>query len=136
MEQEARDTAGGEGSGGEEDEGEEIGGDDTEENATEEELLGPNCPVLVGPSEDGGLMVNPRLKINQSGHDYLRQWGIAVDESGKLLYIGEEDGGNEDLTSESDVADLTTDDDQNPTTTHKTCDNGDSQDMSHGLMSG
>ena len=83
MEQEARDTAAGKGSGGEENKGEEVGGGDTEESTTEEELLGPNCPMLVGPSEDGGLMVNPRLKINQSGHDYLRQWGIAVDENGK-----------------------------------------------------
>ena len=135
-EQEAMDAAGGKGSSGKEDEGEKVGGGNTEENATEEELLGPNCPMLVGPSEDGGLMVNPRLKINPSGHNYLRQWGIAVDESGKLLCKGDEDGGDEDLTSESDAADLTTDNDQNPTTTRKTCDKEDSQDMNHASMSG
>ena len=123
-------------SSGEEDEGEEAGDGGTEKDAIEEELLGPDCPMLVGPSKDGGLIINPRIKINPAGHEYLRQWGIAVDESGKLIYKGEEDGGDGDLTSESDAADLITDSDQNPTTTRKTCDKGDSKDMDHASTSG
>ena len=62
--------------------------------------------------------------------EVLRQWGIAV------LCEGEEDGGNEDLTNERNVADLTTDDDQNSTTTCKTRDEGDSQDKNHTSKSG
>ena len=135
-EEEAVDAASGGESGGEKDKGEEDGGGDSERAAIEEELLEPNCPVLVGPSEDGGLMINPRLKINPAGHEYLRQLRIAVDGSGKLVYKGEEDGGGEDLTSESDAADLITDIEQKPTTTRKICDKGDSQDMDHALTSG
>ena len=64
------------------------------------------------------------------------QWGIAVDVSGKLLCEGEEDEGNKDLTTERNVADLTTDDDQNSTSTRKICDEGDSQDTNHTSKSG
>ena len=112
-EQEAVDAAGGGRLGGEEDEGEGVGGGDTEEKITQEELLGPNCPMLVFPSEEGGWRVNPRLEINPSQH-----------------------GGNEDLTNERNVADLTTDNDQNSTTTRKTRDEGDSQDKNHTSKSG
>ena len=92
--------------------------------------------MLIFPSEEGGWRVNPRLEINPFQHEFLRQLGIAVDGSGKLLWKGEEDGGNEDLTNERNVADLTTDDDQNSTTTRKTCDEGDSQDKNHTSKSG
>ena len=135
-EQEAVDAAGGGRSGGEEDEGEGVGGGDTEEKMSEEELLGPNCPMLVLPSEEGGLRVNPRLEISPFQHEYLSQLGIAVDESGKLLWKGEEDGGNKDITNEGNVADLTTDDDQNSRTTRMTRDKGDSQDKNHTSKSG
>ena len=131
-----RGAAGGGRLGGEEDEGEDVGGGDTEEKITQEELLGPNCPMLVLPSEEGGLRVNPRLEIGQLQDEVLRQWGVAVDESGNLIWKGTENEGNEDLTNERTVADFTTDDDQNSTTNRKTCDEGDSQNKNHALKSG
>ena len=115
------DAARGRGSGGEEDEGEDVGGGDTEEEITVEELLGPNCPMLVLPSEEGGLRVNPRLEIGPLQHEVLRQWGVAVDESGNLIWKGMEND---------------TDDHQNSTTNRKTCDEGDSQDKNHASKSG
>ena len=131
------DAASGGESGGEKDEGEEDGGGDSERDANEEELLGPDCPVLVGPSDGVGLLINPRLKFSPAGHEYLRQWGIAVaDGGGKIVYKGEDDGGGEDLTSESDAAGLSTQTELKSTTTRKTCDEGDSQDTNHTSKSG
>ena len=67
----------------------------------------------------------------------LRQWGLAVvDERGKEVDKGEDDGGGEDLTSESDAAGLPTEMEQEPKTTRKTRDKGDSQDMDHTFASG
>ena len=59
-----------------------------------------------------------------------------VDERGNRVYKGEDDGGGEDLTSESDAVGLPTEIEQEPTTTRETRDKGDSQDMDHALTSG
>ena len=160
VEEEAVDTAGGGESGDEKDEGEEKGGGDSgwgrarprfpdepvvwnaeetrsERDENEEDLFGPDCLALVGPPDEIGWPINPRLNISPAGHAMLRQWElVVVDKRGKEVDEGEDDGGGKDLTSESDAADLITDSDQKPTTTRKTCDKGDSQDMDHALTSG
>ena len=56
--------------------------------------------------------------------------------SGKQVHKDEGDGGGKDLTSESDDACLPTEIDQGTTTTCKTRDKGDSQDMDHTFVSG
>ena len=61
---------------------------------------------------------------------------MVVDERDKEDDKGEDDGGGEDFTSESDAAAHSTEMEQEPKTTRKTCDKGDSQDMDHALTSG
>ena len=62
--------------------------------------------------------------------------GESADGSGKRVYKDEDDGGGKDLTSESDAAYLPTEIEQEPMTTRKTRDKGDSQDIDHTLTSG
>ena len=108
-------------SGGEVNEGEDVEGGDTEEEIAMEELLGPNCPMLVLPSEEGGMRINPRLAIGPLQREVLCQWGVGVDGSGNLVWEGMEND---------------TDNHQNLTTNRKTCDGGDSQDKNHTSKSG
>ena len=109
----------------------------SERDGNEEVLFGPDCPAFVGPPDEIGWPINPRLNISPAGHAILRQWGLAVvDKRGKRVDEGEDNGGGEDLTSESDAAGLPTGTEQEPKTTRKTRDKGDSQDMDHALTSG
>ena len=66
------DTASDGESSGEKGEGKEDGGGDSERDTNEEELLGPDCPALVGPPDGVGWPLNPRLRIRPTGHEYLR----------------------------------------------------------------
>ena len=103
-----------------------------------EDFFGPDGPAfVVDPPDELGRKLNPRLNLNAAGHAYLREWGLAVvDKRDKEDYEDEDNGGGEDFTSESDAAAHSTKMKQEPKTTRKTCDKGDSQDIDHALTSG
>ena len=111
-EQEAMDATCSARSGEEVNEGEEFEGGDTEEEITAEELRGPNCPMLVLPSEEGGMRINPRLAIGSLQREVLSQWGVGVNGSGNIVWEG--------MRNDKEVP-------QNTTRNRKTCDGGDPQ---------